>query len=200
MSVESNWKNRSGRRAKMETKKERKKKKEEREKTWRFRKELKMFLRDILLIEPLRLCPTPTLLPFHPSSIRSLSLSCTFSARHLSRSHTPRCSPLLTPSTCISIHVCLFYSRLLYLYPFLSVYVSPLLRQQSTWIGRLLLTWKKKKNNQKSQKKKETPGETRRYKEERKRRIHIDGITVKMFRKGCWAIAKRIHQTIFRQH
>lgn len=95
MSVESNWKNRSGRRAKMETKKERKKKKEERKKTWRFRKELKMFLRDILLIEPLRLCPTPTLLPFHPSSIRSLSLSCTFSARHLSRSHTPRCSPLL---------------------------------------------------------------------------------------------------------
>lgn len=194
------WKNRSGRHAKVEIKKERKKKKEERKKTRRFRKELKMFLRDILLIEPLRLCPTPTLLPFHPSSIRSLSLSYTFSVRHLSRSHIPRCSPLLTPSTCISIHVRLFYSRLLYLYPFLSVYVSLLLRQQSTWIGHLLLTWKKKKNNQKSQKKKGALGETRKYKRERKRRIHIDGITVKMFRKGCWVIAKRIHQTIFRQH
>lgn len=200
MSVESNTKNGRGWYAKMETKKERKKKREERKKTRRFRKELKMFLRDILLIEPLRLCPTPTLLPFHPSSIRSLSLSCTFSVRHLSRSHTPRCSPLLAPSTCISIHVRLFYSRLFYLYPFLSVYVSPLLRQQSTWIGRLLLTWKKKKNSQKSQKKKGVSIKTRRYKGERKRRIHIDEITVKMFRKGCWAIAKRIHQTIFRQH
>lgn len=50
-------------------------KRKEKKKTRRFRKELKMFLRDILLIEPLRLCPTPTLLPFHPSSIRSLSLS-----------------------------------------------------------------------------------------------------------------------------
>lgn len=114
MSVESNWKNRTT----CQDGDQKEAKKEEREKTWRFRKELKMFLRDILLIEPLRLCPTPTLLPFHPSSIRSLSLSCTFSVRHLSQSHTPRCSPLLTPSTCISIHVRLFYSIFIHFYPF----------------------------------------------------------------------------------
>lgn len=196
MSVESNWKNRSGRRAKMETKKERKKKKEEGKKRGDFVKSWKCFCGTFYWLSPSAsarplLCFLFTQVPF------VLSL---FPVHSLPDISLDLILPGAAPYSCISIHVCLFYSRLLYLYPFLFVYVSPLLRQQSTWIGRLLLTWKKKKNNQKSQKKKETPGETRRYKEERKRRIHIDGITVKMFRKGCWAIAKRIHQTIFRQH
>lgn len=52
MSVESNWKNRSGRRAKMETKKERKKKKEEGKKRGDFVKSWKCFCGTFYWLSP----------------------------------------------------------------------------------------------------------------------------------------------------
>ena len=93
------------------------------EKTRRFRKELKTFLRDILLIEPL--CPAPTLLPFRPSPIRSLSLSLSF--QHLSPSHTPRYN-LHPPLQRVSVYTCLSftpsYSIFIHFYPFTYLFRS----------------------------------------------------------------------------
>lgn len=76
----------------------------------RFHKELKTFLRDILLIEPLCHCPAPSLLPFHPSPILSLSLSLILSIHPpytlhlLPRDVSVYTSISVAPDSCIFVH------------------------------------------------------------------------------------------------